>query len=386
MSILHKLTINKKGVVVLFGVSYHACDSVKLRKITEQVKSLEKYIRFFNLYDYTDVVHDIILWLARAPHVDPDADLTFLIKKLARTINRKRDKETPVEFFESDLNLSSRDCDDVVLDEVQGDLLDILKELYLCNKAEFVLLQGALETNTKPHFLDTFFIEKFRDLLKRYPVKDICTGLRLLDNFIDSRDVNSYPEKVSREIVYSCIKEANNGTIVVPVRIPENIPIKKNVICFNGKLYNMDERTYYTNLNLDDLNWSLRESSSKIIARVCLSPLIDYIYTSLEKGIDVTFADEFLGVTKWVTLNGDLEFQLNTGDFIEIVRSDLVHILSARINTLIGGSDEYLYYQINRRDALQTFLENGVDVLIPHWGKTIIKLPVEEVTLKGNGE
>lgn len=371
----------------MFGLSRHAFDSLRISKITQQVLDLKKYIYFFTYKSSgvsgMDVMHDIILYLHNAPNVDPDDDLSFFIKKLARTMTIQAEGDIPVEFLEYSSDLAFEDTDNLIRGDLMGDIVEELKELYLCNTKEYVLLQEALDCGEeiKVHFLDGVFVERFKILLKKYTCKDICTCMSYLDGH-RLLEAEEGMFEVTKDLVRDYVNDAKSYELVVPYDLTSvGVDFKSKMIYKGSKYYDMCE-DYYTDLDLEEVDWSLGEFSSKLIVRINLESFYNYIYEQVNE-VSVDICREFLGSKRWVGLDGRSLYDLGVNEFVDICRRDLAKVLGIRFKSLIGGTENYFYYQLNRSNILNSYSEVGKVVLVvPAWSGVKIDMLIEEVENK----
>lgn len=286
-------------------------------------------------------------------------DIEPYIKKLARTIMRTKEVETPHDVYDDSGEvsyvftvLSNTINEDNLID--RSEITGVFKELYLLHQDDFLKLQNVFKyddvtdiTDLKNFVVKNAFIKaEFSKLVKKFG-----GGLvfKVLYDFL--KDLAQYTTtRSSSKIRDIVLKESNYAML-------SKLPDVPCIVGADGALHQIDKNSLGMNINPDYIKWDVVFKTSCDVLKIDISPLMDYVYQEVfvEQGVNTRHIQWCGEKYKLTSPGGYVTLCVDRTKFIAIVRAELIlNLLMNNINTVIALSPDSIFIKPNRALQLET--------------------------------
>lgn len=331
-----------------------------------------RYFKKFNGTEWAEAVQQAYMFAIE--HKDERyEDMTPYIKKLARTILKKKEREKPYDMLTEDgevalvfTKLTESMKDDVFYDKKE--ILDTFKELYLYNPVEFTKLKSLFQYDDEKELLSVKALRIKEEQLKReifnLTAKHGASNVfYLLFDFLKSLSVYTRPSNV----VETKSIQAKEGNYLVLSKLPE-VPCVKTS---DGKYHGIDKNSLTMDIDPDYVVWDIAFSTNCDIMKVDLSPLLNYMYEQIyvEQGVNTNHITWCDNKYRLVTPGGTVYIGEDREKFIDGVRIEaILNLMTNNVNTVIAVSPESVYIKPTRTfyyNDIKYYLSTGKCIELP---------------------
>lgn len=340
-------------------------------RVLEAIKQNEGYFKKFNNALYEEAMHKAYI-CALEHKKEGYTDLAPYIKKLARTILKVRETESPFDVYNEDGEVSAifsklQDTIDESHLVEKEEIKDIFREMYLVDKDEFMKLQNLFGEHVNEDAMKQVALKnvQLKNILNRtykaYGGQLVFYVLMEFFNDLAMYTTNEEPK----------IREINlrGGNYSVIDKIPDTPCIKTLA---DGEPHCIDKNTLKMKINPDLTKWDTISNTNCNIIKVDISPLVNYMYEQIfvEEGVNTKHIEWCGSKYKLITPGGYSVIGMERVKFMATVHTELIlNLLMNNFNKIIAISEDSVYIKPTRVSNLETIRLKTVQ------GK-IIDLPV----------
>lgn len=342
--------------MLTFSLNYVTSDDGYSHRVWEAILNNEGYFKKFNGAMYEEAMHKTFIFAVQHKK-EGYTDLAPYIKKLARTILKVKENESPYDVYTEDGEVSSvfskmQDTIDESNLVEKEEIKDVFREMYLTDKDEFMKLQNLFTDTASEDVLKQFALKNLtlkKTLTQAYRQYGSTLFFNVLMNFFN--DLNRGISREEPKIKEVVMKKGNFGVLA---KIPDTPCIKT---IKDGELYGIDRNTLKMEINPDLVKWDIVSATNCNIIKIDISPLINYIYEQIfvEEGVDTKHITWCNSKYKLTTPGGYSVIGMDRNKFISFVHTELIaNLLAHNFNKIIAISDDSVYIKPTRVSNLET--------------------------------
>lgn len=358
-----------------FVFMHHSIDGTKQTDspivVMENIRRNMGYIRLFNGSDAEEVAQEIFLRILRNNRGFDD--YTPYIKKLARTIRRKKEKEVATDVYSNEGEVSGvfRQLKETVeLKTIEGleGLYKRLRHLYLLNEKSFDKL-GVLFRSDLDEACDTNLKKlRTRDLQLYNGLRSIIDTYGALDTFLALEKFLSDLGNLVNVQVAETMKEIKIRPLSKTVSALEKIPDKPTIKDSNGQELGIDKAKLLTEPNPDYIKWTANGTTSptKRLQCIDITPYMEYLYQEVyvEQGVQTKVITWCGDSYKLTSPSGEMYIDESFEYFINQCRIELLaSVIRASIGNIVALSPDSIYFKGKRIENIKLTVPSKVLIL-----------------------
>lgn len=347
-----------------------AADAYASRVWVEIQKNIA-YFKAFNGDQWKEAVTRT--YMTALDHKKPSyTDVTPYIKKLARTILKEKQNETPHSVATDDGEIAAvfrSLTDSINVDHISTDIEEIrgaFKELYLMDSEAFLKLQVI------------FMVDKVSELDRR---EDRVRNKRFTREFLLL--VERYGDELVYPALYEFLKEiptltgrrVNAATKLVQMKPGNDSMLQKvsdqaTIVDQKGKAYTIDKTTFTMARNPDYFKWVPIGQASDVVC-IDFSEYMNFLYEEIfvDEGINTRHVSWCGDRYKLESPAGEVYIGLDREKFIASARMELLlNLLSNNVGTVVAVSADNLYVRPARSftcEKVRIKFANGKSMDLP---------------------
>lgn len=340
--------------------------------VWEVINKNKGYFQKFNPFTWHEAMQRTYLYVIGHRN-DRYTDILPYVKKLARTIMKRKSKESTYSVFTEEGEISPVFTvlqETIGTDNLDGrePILDTFKELYLLEPQEFMKMQ-LIFTHDDPEEVkatknkNSQLAEEMRRLITKHGSEYVFSTLYMffgkLPEYTRHRETN--------QMKTIKVKKSNFTAL-------QRISDKEIIRCSDGQRYGIDKTSLTMAIDPDLVAWDIIGTSSCDILKIDISPYMDYIYQQVfvEQGVHTHHIEWCDNKYKLTTPGGTDYICLDPSKFVESVRVELLlSLMNSNVGTIIAVSPESLYVK-----PTKVFQYDKIRVEMTHSSTKVIDLPI----------
>ncbi len=299
-------------------------------------------------------------------------DVKPYIKKLARTILRTKQVETPYSVATDDGEISAvfrTLTDSINTEHISTDVEDIrgaFKELYLMDSESFLKLKVLFTVDDKgeldkreDRIRNKKFSREFQLIVDRYGTDIVFPTLY---NFL--KDIPALTGQ--RTVTNTKMVQLKAGNEAMLQKISD-LP---TIVDQKGKTHTIDKTTLTMKVNPDYFKWSLLGSAAEVVC-IDFSGFMNLMYDEVfvDEGVNTRHVQWCGDRYKLETPSGEVNIGMDRDKFISAVRIELLlNLLSNNVGSVVAISPDNLYVRPARSftcDKVRVKFANGKSIDLP---------------------